>query len=634
MVVLVNRAKMTTSTTGTGTITLGSAVEGYQTFAAAGVSDGDSVRYVIEDGTSNWEIGSGTYTASGTTLSRTPSESSAGGSAITLSGDAIVFISAIASDIQPVTYVTTTFTATAAQTTFTVSYTAGLVEVFLNGAKLSGADFTATNGTSIVLASGANAGDTVDVIAYGTVSVANTYTQAQADALFVDVAGDTMTGTLNGTSATFSGDLTVDTNVLHVDSTNNRVGIGTSSPSQQLHLSGSTPIIRLTDTDTNAYGEISSSSSDGNLMFYADQGNTQANTTIRFYVDTTERMRIDSSGNVGIGTTSPNNYSANHKSITLNATATPIIDLEVNGTRTGSIIAESTKFDFNAVTSVPVRFLTADTERMRIDSSGSLLVGKTSAGAASAGFESRSSGYTAITRDGGQPLEVRRLTSDGVLIDLRKDSTTVGSIGNSGNDFYVTGSVTNIAGVTFANSKMMPMKSGSLADASSDLGSSSYRWRDAYLSGSAYVGDKIFHDGDTDTYVGFVNNQINLYTANENAAFFNVSGMFTPSGSVHEDYDALSGTTPTINVNNGGGFSLTMTGNTTFTFSTGNSGFSEGFVLQLTGNGGTVTWPASVDWAGGTAPDAPASGETDILVFWTRDGGTTWYGMLAVDAAA
>ncbi len=196
MVVLVNRAKMTTSTTGTGTITLGSVVDGYQTFAAAGVSNGDSVRYVIEDGTSNWEIGSGTYTASGTTLSRTPSESSDGGSAINLSGDAIVFISAIASDIQPVTYVTTTFTATAAQTTFTVSYTVGLVEVFLNGAKLSGADFTATNGTSIVLASGANVGDTVDVVAYGTVSVANTYTQAQADALFVDVAGDTMTGDL------------------------------------------------------------------------------------------------------------------------------------------------------------------------------------------------------------------------------------------------------------------------------------------------------------------------------------------------------------------------------------------------------------------------------------------------------
>jgi len=99
---------------------------------------------------------------------------------------------------------------------------------------------------------------------------------------------------------------------------------------------------------------------------------------------------------------------------------------------------------------------------------------------------------------------------------------------------------------------------------------------------------------------------------------------------------ALSGTTPTCNAATFSSFSLTTSGNTTFTFSTNvTTNYLHGFILKLTSGGShTITYPNTVDFAGGAAPDAPASGETDILVFTTIDAGTTWYGARAIDAAA
>ena len=99
---------------------------------------------------------------------------------------------------------------------------------------------------------------------------------------------------------------------------------------------------------------------------------------------------------------------------------------------------------------------------------------------------------------------------------------------------------------------------------------------------------------------------------------------------------ALTGTTPSVDCTLGDLFTLTTSGNTTFTFSNAPaSGVSYAFILKITAGGThTLTWPASVDWAGGSAPDAPASGETDVYVFLTSDGGATWYGFLAGDALA
>jgi len=104
--------------------------------------------------------------------------------------------------------------------------------------------------------------------------------------------------------------------------------------------------------------------------------------------------------------------------------------------------------------------------------------------------------------------------------------------------------------------------------------------------------------------------------------------------SYNETYVAIGANN--IDCETGNFFSKTISANTTFTFSNPPaSGTGYGFVFKLTVSGTrTVTWPSSVDWAGGTAPDAPASGETDVLCFITHDGGTTWYGFLAGDAVA
>ena len=170
MVKFADRVSVSTSTTGTGTITLGSARSGYQTFADGGISNGDEVRYVIEDGTA-WEIGQGTYTHSGTTLSRTLSSSSTG-SLLNLSGSAYVFISPSAADLtlSGGAHNFTAFTATAGQTSFSVNYSVGNILLFINGTKIDEASYTASSGTAVVLGSAASAGDIVEVVEYGGAS--------------------------------------------------------------------------------------------------------------------------------------------------------------------------------------------------------------------------------------------------------------------------------------------------------------------------------------------------------------------------------------------------------------------------------------------------------------------------------
>jgi len=102
MAKLANRAKMTISSTGTGNITLASAVAGYQSFLDAGASDGDQIRYIIEDNSgADWEIGTAAVSNNSTVLVRTVEESSAANNAaLNLTSSAKVFIGVTANDLD------------------------------------------------------------------------------------------------------------------------------------------------------------------------------------------------------------------------------------------------------------------------------------------------------------------------------------------------------------------------------------------------------------------------------------------------------------------------------------------------------------------------------------------------------
>nr|BAR32555.1 putative phage tail fiber protein [uncultured Mediterranean phage uvMED] len=207
------------------------------------------------------------------------------------------------------------YTATNGQTTFsgsddnsaTLSYTAGNLQVVMNGVILDPSDFTATSGTSVVLAAGAAANDLVNIYAFKSFTTAdmvsktaggtfsgNVAVNARLDVDNIRIDGNTMSSTDTNGDITLDPDGTGDVVVA-----SGNLGVGTSSPAQLLEISGSAPIIRLTDTGaTNNHSEINADYTSGSLQISADTANASSNSRIIFAVDNTERMRIDASGRV------------------------------------------------------------------------------------------------------------------------------------------------------------------------------------------------------------------------------------------------------------------------------------------------------------------------------------------------
>jgi len=207
---------------------------------------------------------------------------------------------------------------------------------------------------------------------------------------------------------------------MQIDSSGN-VGIGTSSPSQKLHVVGtSRPALIGSDNAVNylkLYNSATGSGVYNGLDFIV---NSTANSQINAYgmpltfgtsasngTDVTERMRIDSSGNVGIGTNSPSTYDGNADNLVIGGDSAVGLTLASSATNgRGSIyFADGTSGDQKYRGTVnyfhdsdALTITTAATERMRLDSSGNLLVGKSSSSTSGAGtvIEDASIGHARI----------------------------------------------------------------------------------------------------------------------------------------------------------------------------------------------------------------------------------------------
>jgi hypothetical protein len=284
------------------------------------------------------------------------------------------------------------------------------------------------------------------------------------------------------------------------------LGIGTSSPQQLLHLSANNPggKIRL------EMGQAGVAANDvtGEIEFYHnDSSGAGVNANIKgictnstgagaltFGTGTTsatERMRIDASGQVGIGETDPDS------TLTVKGSAHTNFQVKSNSESTKAFIqtVQDSDVRIGSSTNHPVAFYQNGTERMRLDASGNLFVGKTNNTLSNDGTVIRAGGEVLVTNTSDIVANFNRTGTDGSIATFYKDGSTVGSI-FSGHGGTQVGIGVNTTGITFNPStrSLMPADPSSAnpqLHATLDIGHPIVQWKDLYLSGTAYLSKAI-----------------------------------------------------------------------------------------------------------------------------------------------
>jgi hypothetical protein len=344
-----------------------------------------------------------------------------------------------------------------------------------------------------------------------------------------------------------------------IDSSEN-VGIGVTSPSSYYmdDLVVSAPneggiTIASDSTSAGAYLAFADGTS-GDTAYRGFVHYAHASDYLRFGTAAAERMRIDSSGNVGIGLTNPSDFyaenlvvaagaeggitiksSTSHHAYLMFADGTSGSDayrgyLGHNHNTESTSLVSFGKIGLSSV--AETKFTTNSAERMRIDSSGNLLVGTTVTDTAAVGFRYRSS-LDAISSvaDGGISAYFGRRTSDGDIVAFRKDDATVGSIGTRASLLKIgTGDV----GLLFNSTgdAILPenIDGGAGRDSAIDLGVAGAKFKDLYLSGGVYLGGTGAANKLDDYEEGTWTPNIKAVGGTTSASFTSVSSTYTKVG--------------------------------------------------------------------------------------------------------